>query len=427
MDSARADALSARSRIAAGAWIPRRAESFRHLPPPGAEAWLGEPAPLHPGGCDAPPLAGAGWTLHPMGPTPPGRVDARWLDAADPAQRAELFKGLPAPGDEDAAPFAWAHRALVRQGLRLRIGGASDGRGGGPSETVWLQLRHQPRAEVEAPMLVIDLQPGAQLVLVEAHERDAAPETSAAGCRRALVQNLHVHLRVGAGATLRHLRVVAPGAQDRVAHHVHVRLDRGALYHQGLLASGSGYHLQRSAIELPGERAQARTAGVLLADTSALEQQVHVAHGAAHTASAVDVLALGSGSARIVANAHTRIDPGADEAQAQQRLAGIPTAGQPRLVLRPHLEIHHDRVQAAHGATWGALPEDALFYALQRGLDEREARALILQGMAAAALARALDLPEPMSTLGVDEWLGRSLARHLAGVTGHDGPGVCHV
>lgn len=424
MDSARADALSARSRIAAGQWIARSAESFRHLPPPAAEVWLGERGPQHPGSCDASPLAGAGWTLHPMGSTPPGRVDARWLDAADPAQRAELFAGLPAPGDEDAAPFAWAHRALVRQGLRLRIGAASDGRSAGRDETVWLQLRHQPRAEVEAPMLVIDLQPGAQLVLIEAHEREAA---SATDCQRALVQNLHVHLRLGAGATLRHLRLVAPGGQDRVAHHVRSRLDRGALYHQALLASGCGYHLQCSAIELLGEQAQARTAGVLLADASNLEQQVQVAHGAAHTASAVDVLALGSGSARIVANAHTRVAPGADEAQARQRLNGIPTAGQPRLVLRPHLEIQHDRVQAAHGATWGAMPEDALFYALQRGLDERAARTLILHGLAGAALARALDLPELMDTLGVDERLGRSLARHLAGPAGHDARGVCHV
>jgi Fe-S cluster assembly protein SufD len=424
VNTARADALSARSRISAGAWIPRSAESFRHLPPPAAEVWLGEPAQPQASRCDASPLAGAGWTLLPMGTTPPGRVDARWLDAADPVQRAELFAGLPAPGDEDAAPFAWAHRALVRQGLRLRIGAASERRSAGREETVWVHLRHQPRAEVEAPMLVIDLHQGAQLVLIEAHEREAPHAT---GCQRALVQNLHVHLRLGAGATLRHLRIVAPGVQDRVAHHVHARLDRGARYHQGLLASGSPYHLQRSEIDLFGEQALARTAGVLLADASSvLEQQVQVAHGAAHTASTVDVLALGSGSARIVANAHTRIAPGADEAQARQRLSGIPTAGQPRLVLRPHLEIHHDRVQAAHGATWGALPEDALFYALQRGLDERAARALILQGMAGATLARALDLPELMTLLDVDGQLGRALARHLAVAARPDAPGACY-
>lgn len=426
MDTARADALSARSRIGAGSWIPRSAESFRHLPPPAAEVWLGESVPQRAAGCDASPLAGAGWTLHPMGPTPPARVDARWLDAADPAQRAALFADLPLPGAEDAAPFAWAHRALVRQGLRLRIAGTADGRQRGGDDTVWLQLRHQPRAEVEAPMFVLDLQPGAQLVLVEVHEREAGEASRAASCQRALVQNLHVQLRLGAGATLRHLRIVTPGMQDHVAHHVQARLDPGARYHQGLLASGSAYHLQRSAIELTSEQAQARTAGVLLADASALEQQVQVAHGAAHTASAVDVLALGSGSARIVANAHTRIAPGADDAQARQRLSGIPTAGQPRLVLRPHLEICHDRVQAAHGATWGALPEDALFYARQRGLDEREARALILQGMAAATLARALDLSELMTLLDADARLGRSVARLLAGEAEPHACGVGH-
>jgi Fe-S cluster assembly protein SufD len=423
MDSARADALSARSRIAAGAWIDRSAESFRHLPPPAAEVWLGESAPQRPGACDASPLAGAGWTLHPVGRTLPSRIDARWLDAADPAQRAELFAGLAAPGDEDAAPFAWAHRALVRHGLRLRIGGARDVYGGGLDETVWLQLRHQPRAEVEAPMLVIDLQPGAQVVLIETHEREASPATT---CERALVQNLHVHLRLGSGASLRHLRVVAPGAQDRVAHHVHARLDRRAVYHQGLLASGCGYHLQRSAIELPGAQARARTAGVLLADASTLEQQVRITHAAAHTSSTADALALGSGSARIVVNTHTRIEPGADDADVRQRLSGIPTAGQPRLVLRPHLEILHDRVQAAHGATWGAMPEEALFYAAQRGLGEREARALILEGMASAVLARSLDTPELMALLDVDGRLARTVARHLGSPLEADLRGARH-
>ena len=52
------------------------------------------------------------------------------------------------------------------------------------------------------------------------------------------------------------------------------------------------------------------------------------------------------------------------------------------------MEIYHDNVQAAHGATWGALPEDALFYARQRGLDASAARSLIIEGMANALLSR---------------------------------------
>lgn len=418
MDNARADALFARERLAKLGWIPRNAEDFRHLPPPAADVWLGDAEAEQEQECDASPLAGAGWTLHPLGHMPPGRVDARWLDAADPEQRAELFEGLAQPGEGvdagDAAPFGWAHRALCRQGLRVRVGGEA-GASRHP-ETVWLQLRRQPRSVVEAPLLVIEVAPGVKCVLVESHERIAASAAHPAGkvCERALVQNMQLHLRVGRGAVLQHLRVVAPGADDRIAHHIDVRAAAGARYEQAMIASGSSYHLQRTVIDLQGEKAEARTAAVLFAAGSALEQQARVAHVGASTESSIEALVLADAGGRVVVNAHSMIAPGADEASLRQRLTGIPTGGQPKIVLRPHLEIHHDKVQAAHGATWGALPEDALFYACQRGLDERDARAMIVQGMAHAVLARGLDDPELLESLGVEALLERAVADHLA-------------
>lgn len=420
MDSARADALFARERLATLGWIPRKQEDFRHLPPPPAEVWLGTGGAAADAQCEASPLAGAGWTLHPLGHMPPGRVDARWLDAADPAQRAELFAGLARPdaegGDAEtdaAAPFAWAHRALCRQGLRVRIGG-DPGAARGP-ETVWLQLRRQPRSAVEAPLLVIEVLPGVQCVLVESHDRTAADAAhdGTPACTHALVQNLQLHLRLGQGAVLQHLRVVAPGGEDRIAHHIDARIGAGARYEQATIASGAAYHLQRSVVDLQGEKAEARSAAVLLAAGSVLEQQVRVEHAAASTSSVVEALALADAKAQIVVNAHSRIAPGADEASLRQRLSGIPTGGQPKIVLRPHLEIHHDQVQAAHGATWGALPEDALFYATQRGIDARDARAMIVHGMAHAVLARGLDDPELLDSLGVEALLERAVAGHL--------------
>ncbi len=427
MDTARADALAARSHLATQGWIARQAESFRHLPPPPAALWLGEAAEA---ACDATPLEG-GWKLHPMAHTPRAEVDARWLDAADAAQRAELMADLPLPGDDEAAPFAWAHRALVRQGLRLRIGGGASEQG-----TAWLQLERRPSAAVEAPLLVVDVLPGARCVLVESHEpRPAARRgefplggtgpkaqgcTSARGpadCGHGVVQNLQVHIRLGAGASLQHLRISLPGADDHIAHHVQVRLERDACYQQCLLAGGSRYHLQRGVFDLRGARAKAGTAGVLLAAGNTLEQQVRLLHGAAHTHSAADTLALGAGAAHIVANAHSHIAAGCDEAQTRQRLTGIPTSGQPRLVLRPHLEIHHDQVQAAHGATWGALPQEALFHARQRGLDERTAKAMILQGLASALFARGVDDDSVLEAIGIDAVLARAVDRHLQATT----------
>ena len=421
MDHARADILSARDRLNRFGWIPSGAEAFRHLPPPAAAAWLGEEAASTAASCDAHPLSGAGWTLHPLGQTPQGRVDARWLDAADPAQRSELFADLPMPvypdgvvalsdiDARDAAPYAWAHRALCRNGLRLRVGGAEPvGRDG--SKTVWVQLRHQPRSVVEAPMLVIEVQAGVHCVLVESHDRETV------ACEQPVVQNLHAHIRLGAGATLQHLRSVRPGVADRVAHHLHVQLGQGARYELGLIATGGRYHLQRQVVELTGDRAVAHTAGLLLAAGCNVEQQVRMLNTGERTHSAVEALALASGTARGVVNAHTRIAPGAADAEVRQKLTGVPTGGQPRLVLRPHLEIHHDQVQAAHGATWGALPEDALFYARQRGLDERSARGLIIEGMAHALFTRAFEDPQLIASLDLDSLLRQTVAQHLADV-----------
>jgi Fe-S cluster assembly protein SufD len=394
MNNARADALAARSHLAAHGWIPRAAEAFRHLPPPAAAVWLGEVEPL--------PLVSGRWELEPVLPAHSASIDARWLNAADPAQRRELLAGLPLPSDDAAAPFAWAHRALLRDGLRLRVRPAPD------AGELYLNVRRRPGGGAEAPLLVLELLPGARCVLFETHD------TGDASAPAGLVQNLQVHVMAGERASLRHVRVALPGNQDQIAHHVHVRLDSGAVYEQALLAGGSGYHLQRSVLDLDQQDAQARTGSVLLAADSCIDQQVLVHHGARDTGSSIDVLALGSGSARLVANAHTTIAPGSDEAHTRQRLAGVPTGGQPRLVLRPHLEIHHDQVQAAHGATWGALPEDALFHARQRGPGDADAKAMITLGMAAAVFARALGDADALEGSGLGARLSTAIAAHIA-------------
>ena len=394
MNQARADALAARSHLAAHGWIARNAEAFRHLPPPDAALWLGDADPPGAGAVDA-----RDWELEPLAPALADRVEARWLDAADPGQRRELLAGLSLLGDDAAAPFAWAHRALLRQGLRLRVRPASDG------GELFLRARWRGHG-VQAPLLVIELLPGARCTLLETHEACADCDDT--------VQNLQVHVVGGAHSSLRHLRVALPAAHDRIAQHVHVRLDEDSSYRQVLLASGSSYHLQRTVLELDRARAQARTGSVLLGADTCLDQQVLAHHGARDTDSSIAALALGSGAAKLVANAHTTIAAGSDDAQTRQRLTGIPTRGQPRLVLRPHLEIHHDQVQAAHGATWGALPEDALFHARQRGIGELAAKAMIVEGMAAAVFARVLDDPDALDMAGLEPLLARAIAAHLA-------------
>ncbi len=379
------------SRARALDWIPRNAPAFRHLPPPGPSVWLDQPA----GDCQ-PPL-GDGWLLRHVDGATTALVDARWFDLSNPGERIQLLSSIPQIGSDEAAPFAWAHRALARQALRLRVR-----RGDGPSH---LHLSRPIASGAAAPLLVIELMEGADCVLFESTQSSG----SAPGA-----ENLQVHVRLARDAVLRHLRVVLPDARDRVAHHLHIRAGERSSYRQALLAGGGDYHLQRSIIELEGRGAAAHCGAVLLAAGSGLEQQLQARHAAAGTVSHLHMLGLASGAARLVANTSTQIAAGSGNARARQHLCGIPVAGQPRIVLRPHMEIHHDDVEAAHGATWGTLPEDALFHARQRGLGEVTAKALILEGMARAVLVDAVDDAGLPKELSLEVALSRAVSRHLS-------------
>ncbi len=392
------DLADAHARLVARRWIPAKAEHFRHLPPPPAATWLCEPV--------GPTDPSTNWQVRAIDPSKASQFITQTLDPANPQQRAILFRGLPWPDESDAAHFGWMHRATCQRGLRLHVAGDP----ALPADTpLQLLLQISPPTLFDAPLVVIDVAPGVDCVLLEQHEFDPS--------RSGGVQNLVLHIRLGRGARLRHLRAVAPAPDDRLAHQLHVTLAEDARYHQALLASGSAYHLQRTQIDLHHPRSTARIGAALLTANTTLDQQIALSHGACDTHSTVESLLLASGKAHAVLNAHTLIASGADDANVRQRLSAIPTSGQPRVVLRPHMEIHHDQVQAAHGATYGALPEEALFYARQRGLDEASALALILQGLQRAVLEGALREAELLTNMNFEALLARMTTQHLQRAT----------
>jgi Fe-S cluster assembly protein SufD len=55
---------------------------------------------------------------------------------------------------------------------------------------------------------------------------------------------------------------------------------------------------------------------------------------------------------------------------------------------KPELEIYADDVKCRHGATTGQIDQDALFYLRARGIDEKEATRILMQGFADDVLKR---------------------------------------
>ncbi|MEI9965729.1 MAG: SufD family Fe-S cluster assembly protein [Caulobacteraceae bacterium] len=82
------------------------------------------------------------------------------------------------------------------------------------------------------------------------------------------------------------------------------------------------------------------------------------------------------------------VEKGADRTDARMGHHALMLSDRAEVDAKPELEIWADDVACAHGATVGALDEDALFYARQRGIPEAEARAMLVEAFLAEVVER---------------------------------------
>jgi Fe-S cluster assembly protein SufD len=71
------------------------------------------------------------------------------------------------------------------------------------------------------------------------------------------------------------------------------------------------------------------------------------------------------------------VEKGADGTDARLGHHALLLSDRAEVDAKPELLIFADDVQCAHGNTIGALDENALFYARQRGIPDEQARALL--------------------------------------------------
>lgn len=74
---------------------------------------------------------------------------------------------------------------------------------------------------------------------------------------------------------------------------------------------------------------------------------------------------------------------------------------------KPQLEIFADDVKCSHGCTVGQLDEQALFYMKSRGVSDKTAKALLLQGF-------ALDILEKIKPAEIRSYVNELVQKQLA-------------
>ena len=183
----------------------------------------------------------------------------------------------------------------------------------------------------------------------------------------------------------------------RVSHHLHVH-ESPAAFHIGstrvsqgrdsTFASTSfsrGCRVARNdfVVRLLGEGAGCDLRGLYFTDgRQHIDNHMNVEHVSGHTQSAQYFKGILTDRSRAVFSGTTTIHKDAQKSEATQSDKNLLLSTGARVNTKPSLVIFADDVQATHGATAGAIPEEQVFYMLSRGLDLEAATSFLIRGFA---------------------------------------------
>lgn len=196
-------------------------------------------------------------------------------------------------------------------------------------------------------------------------------------------------IRVGRNASLHLVRV--RDAETAVPYVLNVHLARDARLHVVTLDLAASARQDLTVLlEEPG--AQVSAHGLFAAMHGAIHNELRIVHQAAHCSSRAYYRGLAGAGGKAVFNGTVEVAPNAQKSDSELRIANLLLSPKAEINAKPELQIHADDVKCAHGATFGQLDEDALFYLRSRGIERATARYLLTQAFAQTPLTQITDL-----------------------------------
>jgi Fe-S cluster assembly protein SufD len=227
---------------------------------------------------------------------------------------------------------------------------------------------------------IVIVEDGAEATLVEGFGTLGA---AASGAWTNAVTAIHV----GPGAHVRHYKLQV---EDIAATHTSTTvatLTKDARYDHFVLASGGALARQELRVELAGHGAKAAVSGITLArGRQHIEHRTDVLHTASEASSVQLFKTTATGRAHGVFQGKIEVAPGAQKTDARQNSRNLLLSDRAVADSKPELIINADDVMCSHGSATGDLDPNEVFYLRSRGLDDAEARALLVEAFAADLL-----------------------------------------
>jgi Fe-S cluster assembly protein SufD len=238
---------------------------------------------------------------------------------------------------------------------------------------------------------------GADLTLLESHE----------GAGGDYLAGAELAITLGEGARLERVVLARDGEAGVSLARADIALGARAILAQTVLTTGARRQRIESHVRHPGHGAAVRIDGLYrLADRRHADLTTVVTHEGVDGTTDQLTKGVADGQGRGVFQGRIVVSPGADRTDARMGHHALILSDRAEIDAKPELEIWADDVACAHGNTVGALDEEALFYARQRGIPDAEARAMLT----GAFLGEVIDRIEHEGARDAAEaWLTRVL------------------
>jgi len=246
------------------------------------------------------------------------------------------------------------------------------------------------------------------IVVAGAHSQATLVEAYVAPDGGSYFTNTCTDLSLAPGARIDHVRLQD---EDQSAFHIgRVRADigRDAGYRSQVFSLGA--QLSRVDINVRlATGAECDLDGLYLASKRQhVDHQTRVDHAEPHARSSELYKGILDDAARAVFSGTVVVREDAQKTDATQMNRNLLLSPRAEIDTRPQLVIYADDVKCAHGATVGQLDPVEMFYLRSRGLDEIEARQLLIHGF-------ANDLVDRVANDAVRDFVYRRLDARLPG------------
>lgn len=313
----------------------------------------------------------------------PGKRDEdwRWTDLRGLIRQAPEPSAEIDPASLGAGPFD----ALAEDVIVVANGRGAAHIGVEPGETKVVALRIVSRGDgAHAARVSVDVETGGRLVLLETYEGDAGGYLGQVGLLISVAEN----------AAIERVVLASDGAEGVTVSEAQVELAPGSAFAQTVLTGGARRQRLQATVRHPGGHAALRLDGVyLLADKRHADLTTVVTHVAVDGATEQLTKGVVRDQARGVFQGRIVVAEGADRTDARMGHHALILSDRAEVDAKPELEIYADDVSCAHGNTVGALDDEALFYARQRGIPEPEARAMLTEAFIGEVVDRIVHEP----------------------------------